>query len=49
MPKEMIIALSTIFALFTIMIIRGMCKVRKEIIKKGRYKDYINGRFYRKN
>jgi len=49
MPYEMIVALRIIFALFIIMIIRGICKVRKENIKRGRYKDYVNGRFYRKN
>ena len=37
-----------ILGLFIIMIIREICKIRKENIKRGRYKDYINGRFYRK-
>ena len=37
-----------ILGLFIIMIIRTICKIRKANIKRGRYKDYINGRFYRK-
>ena len=48
LPKEMILALTLIFALFNIMIIRTICKIRKENIKRGRYKDYQNGRPYRK-
>ncbi|MCK4328287.1 hypothetical protein KAX02_00435 [candidate division WOR-3 bacterium] len=40
MPKEMIVALTIIFALFCLMIVRTIWLLRKENNKKG-VKDYI--------
>jgi len=40
--------LNLIFTLFILMTARTIWLLRKENIKRGRYKDYINGRFYRK-
>jgi len=48
MPHEMITALTIIFALICLRIVRQIWLLRKENKKRRRYHDYINGRFYRK-
>jgi len=48
MPHEMITALTIIFALICLRIVRQIWLLQKENKKRGRYKDYTNGRFYRK-
>ncbi|MCK4448184.1 MAG: hypothetical protein KAW56_14020 [Candidatus Marinimicrobia bacterium] len=46
MPKEMIVALTIIFALLCLMIVRTIWLLRKENNKGGRRMKHFNGRFY---